>query len=161
MQAEVKEILQALLEKCLIEIDDIEAEEEGQIIRLNILSPESSFLIGRHGDHLFALQQILRLLIRKQLGEDVHVVLDADNYRRNLEKNSELIAQDTAKKVLETGMAEELSPMPSYRRRAIHTYFMNNPEYKDLKIYSVGEGEDRRIRIEKINRELFDEEEKS
>ncbi|MDD4351432.1 MAG: hypothetical protein PHU71_00410 [Candidatus Gracilibacteria bacterium] len=158
MIEESKAILTKLLELCLVQFDEIQVQEEGGIVRLNVLSSESPFLIGRHGEHLFALQQVLRLLTRKQLGEEAHVVLDVDNYRKNLERNSELVAKDIAKKVLQTGIAEELAPMPSYRRRAVHTSFVSDPEFKDLKIYSVGEGEERRIRIEKINRELFDDE---
>lgn len=158
MSEQVKEILSKLLTACLIDCSEIEVTESDGLVRLNLLGPDAPMVIGRYGENLFAFQHILRLLTRKELGEEVHVVLDVDNYRKNQERNSELIAQDLARKVLQTGIAEEMQAMPSYRRRAIHTSFMNNPEFKDLKIYSVGEGEERRIRIEPINRELFDDE---
>jgi len=157
MPTKIQKILEKLLSACLFSFDKIEVEEKDEVLRFNVTTPEPKFMIGKHGENLFALQQILRLLVRKQFDEGVNIVLDIDDYRKNQERNSELIAKDLARKVLETGMAQEMYPMSSYRRRAIHLSLAEDSEFKDLKVYSVGEGTERRIRIEKINKELFEE----
>lgn len=143
-----KQLLEELLIKALIEFDGIESnEQEENIIRLNIVTSEPAMIIGRRGETLFAIQQLLRMIAQKSIGRDFQLVLDVDDYRKNQERNAELIARDIAKRVQRTGEAEELAPMPSYKRRAVHTFFAQ-PEYADLNVFSVGEGDDRRIRIE-------------
>src|SRR3989337_820643 len=88
---------------------------------------------------------LLQDLLKKSLIDiedwdtELEVVLDIDNYRKNQEANAELVAKEAAKKVRAQSIAVELPPMPSYRRRAVHTMFMN-PEYADLEVYSIGDG---------------------
>ncbi len=148
-------LLQDLLSKSLVEIEDWEMEEkeeapvEGKpiLLRINLKAKVPAVAIGRQGETLFALQHMWRLLVRRYVDPDLEVVLDIDNYRKNQEANAELIARDAANKVRSEGIAVELAPMPSYRRRAVHTLFMQ-PEYADLEVYSIGEGFTRRIKVQ-------------
>lgn len=121
---------------------------DASTIRLNIASSHPALLIGRNGEALFALQHLLRLIVKNAGGPDApHVVVDVANYRREQEENIVLIAQDIASRVRQTGLAYEFPPMLSYKRRAIHTFFTNN-DYADLAVFSVGEGANRRVRVE-------------
>lgn len=149
-------LLEDLLKRMLLTFDRIEEDERDGMIRLNIITDDPAILIGRHGDTLFSLQQILRLMLRRHANKDdaiidpeytQRIIVDVNDYRRSQEKSAELVAQEIARHVRETGAARELVPMPSYKRRAVHTLF-SDPDYADLHAFSVGEGEDRRIRIE-------------
>lgn len=140
-------VLEELLIKSLLSFSEVEFEEkETDLLRFNIKSDEPGMIIGKHGDTLFALQQIFRTIASRKFGFEGNVILDADNYRLDQEKSACEMAQDIARKVRGAQEAVELIPMPSYKRRAIHMMFMED-EYKDLEVYSVGEGETRRIRV--------------
>lgn len=152
MEHPEKEKLRALLEdclrSCLISFSSIEFEvEEGGIIRFNVQTDEPALLIGKHAENLFAFQHIFRLMARKQFGLAEHMVVDVDNYRRSQESSAVQIAETAAKRAKDQGLPQELMPMPSYKRRAIHTLF-TRPEYSGFRVYSVGEGEERRVRVE-------------
>lgn len=139
--------LEDLLVKTLTNFQGVEADQkEENILRFNIQSDEPGMLIGKHGETLFAFQQVFRVLVAKSTDYEGVIVLDVDNYRLSQEQSAQLMAADIARKVRSSGEAIELVPMPSYKRRAIHVMFMTD-DYKDLDVHSVGEGETRRIRV--------------
>jgi spoIIIJ-associated protein len=147
--ADLIAITEDLCARCLLNVQRIDAEEvDGSTVRLNLVSEEAPVLIGRNGETLFALQHMLRLMLKRQRGESApHVIIDVDNYRRGQEESITAIARDVADRVRETGIAYEFPPMLSYKRRAIHTFFAGG-EYGDLAAFSIGEGARRRVRVE-------------
>ncbi|OGC82063.1 MAG: hypothetical protein A2V81_02830 [Candidatus Abawacabacteria bacterium RBG_16_42_10] len=158
LQRKAIALLQDLLKKSLIDIEDWDTEEnenniqtstedEKVFLRISLKAKVPAVAIGRQGETLFALQHMWRLLVRRYVDPELEVVLDIDNYRKNQEANAELVAKEAAKKVRAQSIAVELPPMPSYRRRAVHTMFMN-PEYADLEVYSIGDGLRRRIKVQ-------------
>lgn len=153
LQRKAIALLQDLLSKSLMEIEDWETEEKDEsveqtdkLIRINLKAKVPALAIGRQGETLFALQHLWRLLVRRYVDPELEVILDIDNYRKNQEANAEMVAKDAADRVRSSGQAIELPPMPSYRRRAVHTMF-TKPEYADLEVFSVGEGFHRRIKV--------------
>ena len=153
LQRKAIALLQNLLSKSLIDIEDWDMEEKEdqpdvneKLLHINLKAKLPALAIGRQGETLFALQHLWRLLVRRYVDPDLEVVLDIDNYRKNQESNAELVAKEAADKVRTSGCAVELAPMPSYRRRAVHTMF-TKPEYADLEVFSVGEGFHRRIKV--------------
>ncbi|MBI4836715.1 MAG: hypothetical protein HY817_05675 [Candidatus Abawacabacteria bacterium] len=154
LQRKAIALLQDLLAKSLIEIEDWEMEEKEEpvvstekLLRVNLKAKVPALAIGRQGETLFALQHLWRLLVRRYVDPELEVVLDIDNYRKNQEANAEIVAKEVAEKVRSSQQAIELAPMPSYRRRAVHTMF-TKPEYSDLEAFSVGEGFHRRIKVQ-------------
>ena len=125
-----KEVLKDLLIKSFlpsdeIEIDEMKENEEKTIYRLNIVSDEPQTIIGRHGEAMFALQQILRVILKRELDADVsRVIVDVDNYRKGQERSAVQVAKIAIQKLLKTGEKQRLYPMPSYKRRAIHTFLL-------------------------------------
>ena len=153
LQRKAIALLQDLLSKSLMDIEDWEMEEKEdqpttseKLLHINLKAKLPALAIGRQGETLFALQHLWRLLVRRYVDPDLEVVLDIDNYRKNQEANAEIVAKDAADRVRTSGQAVELAPMPSYRRRAVHTMF-TKPEYADLEVFSVGEGFHRRIKV--------------
>jgi spoIIIJ-associated protein len=148
-QEEVVSLTKDLFKNNLLDVTDVESEEiDENTIRINIQCEEPAVLIGRNGETLFALQHIIRLLAKKQLADhSLHIIVDIDNYRKGQEDSIATIARNIATRVRQSGIPYEFPPMMAYKRRAVHTYFTAE-EHSDLKVFSVGQGSKRRVRVE-------------
>src|SRR3989344_6826387 len=147
-----KDALKEMLIKAYLPSDKIETElihdRDRSIIRLNIISDEPQHLIGRQGENLFAIQQILRLIMRKQFIESqISVVVDVDNYRRQQEENALTMARSALQRLRRNEQEQSLPPMPAYKRRAIHAMIMADSDFADVSPESTGIGPERHIVI--------------
>ena len=121
---------------------------------LKVISIKSSnnlsMLIGKNGQNIGCLEQIIKLLALKNI-EDVSTkggfMIDVNDYRKLRAKVILEQAKTTAKKVRVTQRAEALFPMSSYERRLVHMEFATCP---DLETESVGEDPKRRIIIKPL-----------
>ncbi len=81
MKEQIKQIIEELLKVMDFE-GEVELDEADQsFLRVNIVSSEAGFLIGRSGENLKALQQVARALANKKLGESVRFVVDINDYQ--------------------------------------------------------------------------------
>ena len=138
-----------LLSKINFEVDNAFVEdvvgEEGQVL-VNVTVNKPGGLIGFRGRNMAALQLILSLMVKKELGEWVRVLLDINNYRGEQKERLENMAKELANKALETGEEVHLSNMSSYERRICHVVLT---EIEGITSDSEGEGEERHIVIRK------------
>lgn len=104
---------------------------------------EASTIIGRHGETIRAFQKILEVMLFKEFGEAVKILVDVNDYRAKQKERLEYIAKQHADKVAETNAPAYLRGFSSYERKIIHEYITAN--YKDLTTYSLGDGKDRRL----------------
>jgi len=123
-------------------VEDVEGEEAQVLVSVTVGKPGG--LIGFRGRNMAALQLLLSLMVKKQLGEWVRVVLDINNYRSEQKERLESMARDLAQKVIETGKEVEMANMSSYERRICH---MVLTEIEGITSDSEGEGEMRHIVI--------------
>ena len=119
-----------------------DAEAGGPII--DLAGEDSGLLIGRRGQTLQALQFLVTLIVRKQLGEDVRVILDVENYRQRRETSLRDMAAKVASRVAQTNRSITLEPMSPADRRIIHTSLAKHP---GVRTESAGEGENRKVTI--------------
>ena len=117
-------------------------EARGPVI--DLAGEDSGLLIGRRGQTLQALQFLVTLIVRKQLGEDVRVILDVENYRQRRETSLRDMATKVASRVAQTNRSITLEPMSPADRRIIHTSLSEHPE---VRTESAGEGENRKVTI--------------
>lgn len=119
-----------------------ERQEEGVVV-FNIKVRDAQILIGKQGNNLEALQLVVRLLLRKELGEDVFgFALDVDDYKQKRVIYLKELARKAAHHVRDTKKSVSLVPMPAYERRVIHNYLSL---YSDIESESVGDEPDRKI----------------
>ena len=118
-------------------------EEAGGPV-IDLAGDDSGLLIGRRGQTLQALQFLVTLIVRKQLGEDVRVILDVENYRQRRETSLRDMAAKVASRVAQTNRSITLEPMSPADRRIIHTSLSENP---NVRTESAGEGENRKVTI--------------
>src|SRR5437764_2987182 len=77
-------------------------------------------LIGRHGQTLEALQEVVRGAVQRRLEARCRVVVDVEDYRKR--RRAQLVSrvQGVARRVKRTGRPERLEPMNSFDRKTVH-----------------------------------------
>jgi len=122
------------------------SEENGQaMIHVSLATnDQASFLIGTQGEHLKALEHILRLMVSRHHPNEVLLTLDINDYKKSRAAQAVLAAQQALQRVRATGKPEALSPMNAFERRAVHTELMKHP---DIATESIGEEPQRRVVI--------------
>ncbi|HET7699560.1 MAG TPA: RNA-binding cell elongation regulator Jag/EloR [Candidatus Limnocylindria bacterium] len=101
-------------------------------------------LIGRGGENLVALQQVVSAITSKKVGRSVHVGIDIEGYRRQREDQLREMAARVAARVRATGTAVTLEPMLAYERRVVHLVVQ---EQQGVRTESVGIEPNRRVVI--------------
>lgn len=112
--------------------------------KLNVKGPELGVLIGRRGEKLASLQQIVNLIVAKREGQWHRITVDVENYRGRREEQLHEVAQRAAKRVTDTGKIIQLDPMPAADRRIVHMALLENAR---VRTQSVGVEPNRRIVI--------------
>jgi spoIIIJ-associated protein len=80
----------------------------------------SGALIGRRGQTLEAIQELVRCALQREFQRRARVKVDAEGYRaRRLEKLLEK-AEEAIDEVLDSGEPERLEPMDVFERKAVH-----------------------------------------
>lgn len=131
-----------LLEHMGFDAEIYERQEEGVVV-FNIKARDAQILIGKQGNNLEALQFVVRLLLRKELGEDVFgFALDVDDYKEKRVIYLKELARKAAHHVRDTKKSVSLVPMPAFERRVVHNYLSL---YSDIESESVGYEPGRKI----------------
>ena len=114
------------------------------VVNVTLISDKTAALIGKQGQTLNSIQNLLRQTIKKYGNFNIKINLDVSGYKKKREKSIAYIAKQTAKEVSETKIAAQLDPMNSYERRIVHTQLADFP---NIITESEGEGIDRRVVI--------------
>jgi len=126
-----------------VELEINYLQEESDVIEMNIFKIEDAkMFIGREGLMLADIQLLLRKVIKKELGKEIYLTLDIDNYKKNKISSYKSMANSAAEEVVTTGQQKILPPLSAYARRIIH---MELAGRDDVITESVGEEDDRKI----------------
>jgi spoIIIJ-associated protein len=136
-------VLKTLLEKMGVEAE-VTSDDRPGMEGLDVEGGDLGALIGRGGENLVALQQIVSAITSKTVGHTVHVPVDVEGYRRRREEQLREIARRVASRVKTTGQAVTLEPMLAYERRIVHLAVQEQP---GIKTESVGMDPNRRVVI--------------
>ncbi len=99
---------------------DLKMEVSPKEIQIEVLEVGNGALIGRRGQTLEAIQELMRASLQREFQRRSRVVLDIEGYRdrriqKLVERTDEVIAE-----VLETGESVRLEPMDVYERKKVH-----------------------------------------
>jgi spoIIIJ-associated protein len=125
------------------ELNGYDEQDEPTLV-LDIRGGDLSTLIGRRGETLDGLQYLVRLLVAKELGHYVHVVLDVEGYKAHRAQTLKQLALRMAERVVATHKPAALEPMPANERRIVHLALRDNTQ---VRTESVGMGENRKVTI--------------
>jgi len=123
-----------------------EADEpdEPRPVLVDIRGDDLSLLIGRRGESLAALQYITRLIVGKELGDYLPIVVDVEGYRARRERQLRQLARRMAEQAVERGRTMTLEPMSPAERRIIH---LELRDHQRVFTESIGEGENRKVTV--------------
>jgi len=117
---------------------------EDRKIGLKIDSDYSSILIGKKGKNLDALQLLANIYAGRLGREDMHIILDSENYRIRREESLVRLAYTVADRVRESRTSILLEPMNPFDRRLIHTTLN---DITDVETKSEGDGLYKQVRV--------------
>jgi spoIIIJ-associated protein len=118
--------------------------KEEAVVLVEIQGDDLSILIGRRSETLNALQYIASLIVGKELGEWVPMMIDVQGYRARRERQLRQIARRMAEQAIHTGRRQVLEPMPANERRIIHVELHDHPQ---VTTESQGEEPNRKVTI--------------
>jgi len=150
-----RSIAQAIVSELLEKMDIHRAEVRSSIVEpedpndrvsilVEIFGDDLSILIGKQAETLNALQYITRLIVGKEVGHGVSLIVDVEGYRARREQNLRQLARRMASQAVKTGRRQMLEPMPANERRIIHLELRDNDE---VSTSSVGEEPRRKVTI--------------
>jgi spoIIIJ-associated protein len=121
-------------------------EPDGDLtpIILDVQGPDLALLIGRKGETLSALQYIARLIVAKQVGHGIDLVVDVQGHKKRREEQLRRMALRMAEQAVERQRVMTLEPMAANERRIIHLALRDHP---GVTTESVGEGHQRKVTI--------------
>ncbi len=113
-------------------------------VHVDVRGRDLSALVGRRAETLNALQSIATLIVGKQSGQFVQLVVDVEGYRARREKQLRQLAKRMADQVMKTGRRIVLEPMSAAERRIIHLALRDHPS---VTTESIGEEPRRKVTI--------------
>ncbi|MDR2658537.1 MAG: protein jag [Spirochaetaceae bacterium] len=117
---------------------------EKRKIGFNIATEDSSFIIGKKGKTLDAIQ-LIASIYAAQIGHgDIRVIIDSENYRIRREESLVRLAYNVAGRVRESRSSILLEPMNPFDRRLIHTTLN---DANDVETKSEGQGLYKQVRV--------------
>src|SRR6476620_4715052 len=100
---------------------DIDLDVEGDRAVVSIDGGDDlTKLVGRKGEVLDALQELTRLAVKQSTGDRSRLMLDIAGWRAGRRAELTEIGLAAAKRVLESGEPESLTPMTPFERRIVH-----------------------------------------
>jgi spoIIIJ-associated protein len=146
-QATVNELLEKMhISKASVStrIKDGDGKDGIKAIVVDINGDDLSILIGKRAETLNALQYITRLIVGKEVGRGVNLIVDVEGYRSRRERSLRQLAQRMASQAIKSGRRQTLEPMPSNERRFIH---IELKDHSQVYTESVGEEPRRKVTI--------------
>lgn len=149
----MQSFLTQLCEHCGLAPEDVQVEveenEEEILVNLALPEEESGLFIGYHGETLDSIQRIIRLAFQTE-AKDRRVRLNINQYREQRQEKLNEMAENIARKVLQTGEAYTIGYfLPSHERFLVHSAISEHPDFADkIESVSSGQGIQRRITIQ-------------
>ncbi len=138
----LKEFIANFLGKLDIEFESITVTQGHRTV-VAVQTPHSKLLIGPHGEHLRALNTLVRSLAGQKSGEQsANFLVDVNNYHEEQMEKVRQSARMLAQRARLFKRDVEMEPMSSYERLVVHELFAEDPQIQTV---SAGEGKFRHI----------------
>lgn len=116
---DVLDFLEGLLDSMDADGDVVaEITDEGTIAAV-IEGADGGLLIGRRGQTLDAIQELMRTAVQHKAKTRVRATLDIEGYRDRRREEVASLAKQAAERALTEGQVE-LEPMSAYERKVVH-----------------------------------------
>jgi spoIIIJ-associated protein len=102
---------------------DIDVENRRPVVAVisdDPLKHDLDRLVGRGGETLEALQELVRLAVETKTGDRTRLMLDVAGYRARRRQEAEKIASQAIEQVRAQSAPVELQPMNPFERKIVH-----------------------------------------
>lgn len=142
----VEELLERMKVRAHVTVHRGEAEDDRDRapVQVDVRGDDLSILIGPKAETLNALQYIAGLIVSKEIGKSVPLVVDVEGYRARRAQQIRQLARRMAEQAVRTGRRQVLEPMPANERRLVHIELRDHP---DVDTESIGEEPHRKVTI--------------
>jgi spoIIIJ-associated protein len=146
----VQGVVTDLLEKMKINAEvntryvEDDEERDRRYLLVDVQGHDLSILIGRKAETLNAFQYIISLIVNKQMGRMVPLVVDIQGYRERRTRQLTRLAKRMAEQAVKTHRRQVLEPMPANERRIMHLALRDHP---DVITESIGDEPNRKVTI--------------
>lgn len=138
----VNHLLSAMKASAVATIRSSGAGEMGPTIDID--GEDSGLLIGKRGETLNAFQFLVNLVLNQKSPGHPLVIIDVEQYKERRSRALQALASRVAERVVSSGRAITLEPMPASERRIIHMALADHPY---VATESTGEGRDRKVTV--------------
>lgn len=153
MEDQLSDVLDNILGLLLLE-GSYDIEEEEEMIKISIETPDAGRLIGARGESLDSLQLLVNQIMTRKMGENSppaggfkKVVFDVGGWRETKAQDLNERAKVWAQEVLQSGKEMEIEPQSAWQRRVVHEAI---GLIEGVETQSVGEGRDRHVVIKPV-----------
>jgi spoIIIJ-associated protein len=87
---------------------------------VDVADEDLALLIGREGQTLDAIQELVRMVVGRQLDARIRVVVDVGGVRKKREDDLASMGREAAERAVDSGDEIELEPMNAYERKIVH-----------------------------------------
>lgn len=99
---------------------DVSTRLEGERVVIDVSGDDLGVLIGRRGQTLDALQEVVRTAVQRRLRARARILVDVESYRSRRRESLAEYAKAMARRAIERGTEIELEPMNAYERKCVH-----------------------------------------
>ncbi|WP_323703557.1 RNA-binding cell elongation regulator Jag/EloR [Mammaliicoccus sp. Dog046] len=137
----LNEVANRTLEYVLNIIKEMDIDVDGSYeiksntIYINMTSSKAAFIIGKRGQILNALQVVGQNYMHQFVKGYYSLILDIESYREKRKETLEQLAQNMAKKAIQTKRPVKLEPMPNFERKIMHQAVS---KIENIETYSEG-----------------------
>ncbi|NLC42415.1 MAG: KH domain-containing protein [Erysipelothrix sp.] len=149
--ADVQEFIKNYLATFFENLDfpiDITVTLEDNTYHVDLNAENNAIIIGRGGQSLHGLSQVLRNATNNRFKQRFYIILDVNNYKEERHSKVSSLARRIGKNVQKTRIDATLDPMPNDERKVIHQTLSN---YDHIETISEGDGAMRRVIIKYID----------
>jgi spoIIIJ-associated protein len=119
----LERITAALGLRCRIDL----VEEDGALVA-SCAGNDLGRLIGKHGHTIDAIQYVVNAIVSRRFGDErMPVVVDAAGYRGRRRAALTALAERSARRAVESGIAVGLEPMSAVERKIVHECLKDDP----------------------------------
>ena len=122
-------------------------KEDEDTYKVDLVGDDLSYLIGRRGDTLDAIQHLSNYAVNHGVEGHIRIYVDAEQYREKREESLRRYARKKAQQVLKARRRTTLEPMNAYERHVIHAALQ---DMENITTHSTGTEPNRRVVIEYV-----------
>ena len=130
-----------------IVVDKTKDEKEELQYRVILDAENNAIIIGKNGQTLRAISQVLRAATNATFKKRINVLVDINHYKEDRYRKVKALAKRVANEVAKSHVDAKLDPMPNDERKVIHQFLQGN---KHVQTVSEGEGDKRHIVIKYV-----------